>query len=258
MKTIAERIKEALELRNMKQTDLVHKTGINKSSISTYLSGEYEPKQRNIYKIAKALNVSEAWLMGNDVPMERIEHVAIVNNDSEHLSDKDRKLLSDFRSLDTQGQSTVRYIMDNELRRCQIERELSNKITELENAPKPVPTRVWAYYGKIAAAGTFVEFADMIAGTKEYAVTDENRNADYTIGISGDSMEPIYYDGDIVFVKHSTNLTIGDIGIFQHDNGIYIKEYGDGELLSKNPKYKPMCYDEGFQCLGKVIAKADA
>lgn len=130
------------------------------------------------------------------------------------------------------------------MKRCQTERELSNKITELENAPKPVPTRVWAYYGKIAAAGTFVEFADMIAGTKEYAVTDENRNADYTIGISGDSMEPIYYDGDI--------------GIFQHDNGIYIKEYGDGELLSKNPKYKPMCYDEGFQCLGKVIAKADA
>lgn len=180
------------------------------------------------------------------------------NTDRHALSEEDEKLLSDFRSLDQQGQSTVRYILDNELKRCQTERELSNKITELENAPKPVPTRVWAYYGKIAAAGTFVEFADMIAGTKEYAVTDENRNADYTIGISGDSMEPVYYDGDIVFVKHSTNLTIGDIGIFQHDNGIYIKEYGDGELLSKNPKYKPMCYDEGFQCLGKVIAKADA
>lgn len=74
MATIANRIKEAMELRGMKQVDLVSLTGIGKSSISTYLSGEYEPKQKNIYKIAKALNVSEAWLMGEDVPMERTDY----------------------------------------------------------------------------------------------------------------------------------------------------------------------------------------
>lgn len=67
MSTIADRIKEGLKLRNMKQADLVKLTGIGKSSISTYLTGAYEPKQKNIYKIAKALNVSEAWLMGYDV-----------------------------------------------------------------------------------------------------------------------------------------------------------------------------------------------
>ena len=63
----------ALDIRNMKQSDLVETTGIGKSSISTYLSGKYEPKQRNIYKMAKALNINEAWLMGEDVPMERDE-----------------------------------------------------------------------------------------------------------------------------------------------------------------------------------------
>lgn len=71
MASIAERMKEALNLRGMKQSELVAKTGIGKSSISTYLSGEYEPKQRNIYKIAEALGVSEAWLMGFDVPMRK-------------------------------------------------------------------------------------------------------------------------------------------------------------------------------------------
>lgn len=71
MATIAERLKLGLEKRDMKQADLVRITGIGKSSISTYLTGSYEPKQKNIYKIAKALNVSEAWLMGADVPMER-------------------------------------------------------------------------------------------------------------------------------------------------------------------------------------------
>ena len=51
MATIADRIKEGLKLRNMKQADLVKLTGIGKSSISTYLTGAYEPKQKNIYKI---------------------------------------------------------------------------------------------------------------------------------------------------------------------------------------------------------------
>ena len=69
MATTAQRIKEAMEKRNIKQIELSEKTGIGKSSISTYLSGAYVPKQRNLYKIAKALEVSEAWLMGLDVPM---------------------------------------------------------------------------------------------------------------------------------------------------------------------------------------------
>lgn len=73
MTEISKRLKKAMALRNMKQVDLVNATGIGKSSISTYLSGNYEPKQRNVYKIAKALNVSELWLIGEDVPMEAEE-----------------------------------------------------------------------------------------------------------------------------------------------------------------------------------------
>lgn len=58
----------------MKQADLVALTGIGKSSISTYISGEYEPKQKNLYRLAKALEVNEAWLMGYDVDMEPSEN----------------------------------------------------------------------------------------------------------------------------------------------------------------------------------------
>ena len=64
----------------MKQAELVELTGIGKSSISTYISGQYEPKQRNIYKIAKALNVNEAWLMGYDVPMDRVSTADITQS----------------------------------------------------------------------------------------------------------------------------------------------------------------------------------
>ena len=76
MAKIAERLKTALEIRDISQSELSRKTVIGKSSISTYLTGEYEPKQKNIYKMALALNVNEAWLMGAEVPMERQETAA--------------------------------------------------------------------------------------------------------------------------------------------------------------------------------------
>ena len=71
MDSIANRMKIAMSNLKISQAELVKRTGIGKSSISTYLTGEYEPKQKNLYKIALALNVNEAWLMGFDVPMER-------------------------------------------------------------------------------------------------------------------------------------------------------------------------------------------
>lgn len=65
------RLREAMNATGKKQVDLVRETGIDKGSISNYLSGRYEPKQEAIYKLALALNVSEMWLWGYDVPSER-------------------------------------------------------------------------------------------------------------------------------------------------------------------------------------------
>ncbi len=78
--SIANRLREAMDMRKKKQVDLERETGINRSAISRYLSGEYEPKNKPIYELAKALDVSEQWLMGYDVPMERPK--AQKNNDA--------------------------------------------------------------------------------------------------------------------------------------------------------------------------------
>ena len=55
----------------MKQIELATRSGISKYSISHYLKGDWEGKQDAVYELARALNVSEAWLMGYDVPAER-------------------------------------------------------------------------------------------------------------------------------------------------------------------------------------------
>ena len=65
------RLEKALSIKNMKQSELCKLAGVPKSSLSLYLSGAYEPKQDRLYRMARALNVSEYWLMGYDVPMKR-------------------------------------------------------------------------------------------------------------------------------------------------------------------------------------------
>lgn len=71
--TTAERLQEAMRLTGKKQADLVHATKLNKSTISRYISGEVEPRQEAAIKLAKALDVSEMWLWGYDVPMRKTE-----------------------------------------------------------------------------------------------------------------------------------------------------------------------------------------
>lgn len=69
--TFANRLKKALDYNNMKPIDLARKTNINKSLISSYLSGVCKAKQDKLDIIARTLDVSEAWLMGYDVDMDR-------------------------------------------------------------------------------------------------------------------------------------------------------------------------------------------
>lgn len=121
MKPISERIIEGMNIRNMKQIDIIEATGINKGSLSSYISGKYEPKQTNVYKIAKALDVNEAWLMGHDEPMERISKNSkyspsgIDTNNATTYTEQN--LLNKYRSLDDKGKHTVDTVLEMEYNR---------------------------------------------------------------------------------------------------------------------------------------------
>ena len=89
--------------------------------------------------------------------------------------------------------------------------------------------------------------------------TPEARKADFALQIKGNSMEPIYFDGDIVLVKEQPSVDLGQIGIFSIEGNGYIKKFGGDRLISLNTE----CDDIGFsnydeehiQCFGKVIGR---
>lgn len=105
-----DRIKKALEVREMRQSELVEKTGIDKGQMSSYLAGRYKPKQKNLSLIAEALNVDEAWLMGYDVPMERSSDLGFTTSVSYDATNwmkhtaNEQELLNHFSKLNLKGE----------------------------------------------------------------------------------------------------------------------------------------------------------
>ena len=98
--TFADRLKEALVMSKMTKADLSRLTGISKSSLTHYERGDWEGKQDAVYRIAKALHVQEAWLMGFDVPpasppSDNEKQPSV----SEGLSEEELTLIEAFRAL---------------------------------------------------------------------------------------------------------------------------------------------------------------
>ena len=112
MATTAERLREILSIRDIKQVEITEKTGISKGALSSYLSGRYIPKQDNIYKLAKVLDVNPAWLMGLDVPME----MPAAGGDSiapVQLRPDETELLSKYNMLNDIGRNKAHeYVSD--------------------------------------------------------------------------------------------------------------------------------------------------
>ncbi|MCR5825147.1 MAG: XRE family transcriptional regulator [Oscillospiraceae bacterium] len=100
--------------------------------------------------------------------------------------------------------------------------------------------------------------------------------AAFGVRVSGDSMEPVYHDAQIVWVRPCDSLRPGEVGIMVYDGEGYIKVYGtqmppEGEreaytrsdgtiapqpvLISYNANYppRPVSADMGFQIVGKVL-----
>ncbi len=104
IETCGKRIEKALIIRKMKQADLCKLANVPKSSLSLYLKGAYEPKQDRVYSMAQTLNVSEVWLMGYDVPMERDDRSTF---DSQKLTNNEKTMLDLFRLVPESQQKVL-------------------------------------------------------------------------------------------------------------------------------------------------------
>ena len=230
--TIGERIKTLRERRGMTQDELAIRVGYrHKTSVNKIETGERKLMQDKILAFAKALGVTPEVIMG------WAPFAEVPTND---FTQQESRLIEKYRALDDRGKRSVDVVLNFEY--DWIQNEDRNDIID------------YLYLGKVAAAGTEIYPGDI---PLERIRERKLNGADFMVGVSGDSMEPTYYDGDRVYVKKTTDIEFGDIGLFIVNGCYYIKEYAPDGLRSHNPNYSLIPKDREIIVVGKVLGKAE-
>jgi repressor LexA len=221
--------------------------GVTGSAITNYEKETSHPKETVMYKLFEALNVDANYLF------QDVVNVPKKNNDVT-LSEFD--VIKKYRKLDDLGKEIVGLILDKEVKRTeQLKEAEENKSSYVREDQIIYLPEMYSRF----SAGTGQYNSDSGYEMAEVPYSPEAAQANYLITVSGDSMEPDFSDGDRVFIKSMPDIEIGEIGAWQVNGDLFIKEKGNGELISVNPDYDNIKigeYDE-VSCLGKVLGKVN-
>ncbi len=248
--SLHDRIKEARIKKGLTQEQLGELVGVAKTTITGYEKNR-EPTAAKVGEIADALNVDVNFLYQDEVKEKRENNVSL-----EELS-----MVKKYRFISTHspdGAGVVDTVLNSMYSLAKKLKEQGEQIqkTDTEASEKIIPMRIINYYYRIASAGTGQIIFDM-PPTKRIEIpnTPEYRKVDYAIGVNGNSMEPLYHDGDMLLVEMTEDIEIGDIGIFRVNDESYVKKLGKTELISLNPDAKNIPLNERTGCMGKVVGK---
>lgn len=217
------------------RNEFADKLGIPSTTLRNYETDVREPGHTFLKQISEFFNVSVDYLLCLTDDKEVLK--------SFRLRESEQVMVKKYRDLDDHGKELVDLVLDKEHDRC-----------IASTSEKPAALRLYTYMRKIAAAGNGFYFDDIPTETIEAPYME---GADFIIGVNGDSMEPTYNDGDLVYVEKRQIVHPGEIGIFMIHNECFIKEATEEGLKSHNPKYKIIPGSDSIQCIGKVLGKVD-
>lgn len=231
------RIKERREQLKLTRSELAEKIGVTPSAIANYENAISSPKIELMFRLFDALECDANYLYQDEM---------------KELTYKDRatpeefeNIVKKYRALDDCGREHVNAVLSWESDRI-------HQLQKTKTAQSSATLRIYTYMHKIAAAGNGYYFDDIPTDTIEAPYKE---GADFIIGVSGDSMEPVYSNGDLVYVQKCQVVNTGDIGIFMVNGECYIKKAGEEGLVSLNKKYPLMPGTDTIQCIGKVLGK---
>lgn len=230
-------LKSVCESKGFKVTPTVLKCGGTKGVISGWKRGVY-PNSEIVMQLSVLLDVpTDTLLFGAEKKL------------SSDLTEDEQELLKYYKKLPEKEQ--IRLISRAET--------IADMYSEI--APEPIPPMIIIKHSVYkVSAGTGEMLSDSDDWDEiEVPDTSEARRADFCLTIHGNSMEPVYYDGDIVLVKQQNKVERGQIGIFVIEGCGYIKKFGGDRLISLNEEYDDIMladYDpDDIRCSGLVIGR---
>ncbi|MCI8791007.1 MAG: LexA family transcriptional regulator [Lachnospiraceae bacterium] len=256
---IGDKLKEIRENIHMNKKEFATYIGTKYTTYNGYETGTREPDSDFLIMISQKFDISIDYILGLQDEKEIRRSYELKSHEYEHIKK--------YRALDPIGQSHVNSVLDWETTRLSSLKEKDGRIAELQAAPAAIielsshsgSQHLAEYFHDASAgAGIFI-LGNEAAARIAISDSDWDERTDYVIRVNGDSMEPDYKDGDNVMVSQHMELDHGDIGIFIVNGKAYIKEYGETELISRNPDYPNIIVHEAdnIVCMGKVIGKLE-
>lgn len=219
-----ERLKQLRKESGLTQQDIAQKLGINRASYTSWELGRAKPNRANLKRLAD--------LFGVEV------------TDFEH----GYMILSNYLKLNQKNKNTAEQVVE-ELLKNQIEEEVANKVIPLYPIQVLEEVPLSAGYGE----SYYNEYSfQTVYSDKEY-------NYDFASFISGESMEPKYFDGEVALFSDSGFDYDGAVYAISLNGKAYIKrvfkEKDRYRIVSINPKYADMYAYEGdeFKIVGKIV-----
>ena len=261
---ISKKINELKKQKKLTNQKLSEISGVPLGTLNKITSGvTTDPKLETLKSLAKALKCSlddfETLDVANlkELPQDKKELLDNYDKLNEEGKEEASKRVEELTQIPKYTSKEVNNIIPLEEETTITEEELSitteDNIADLKNI-KIYDTPVSA--GKGSFMNDYEPFDIIKVNLK---TCPQARRCDFALKVRGDSMEPYYYDGDIVFVKEQPSLDNGQIGIFIYEDEAYIKKYSlqeDGVyLVSLNKKYPPIKIDENntFKICGLVL-----
>ncbi len=238
----------SMERAGINQVQLADKLGLKKGTINNWVKGNNSPDIDMVPKICSVLGISVLDYY-SPTPYETVE---IPKVSPPFFSILDKQILERYHALDSHGKEMVDLVIDKETERMELE---ANAREDAQEAGGDV-VYVTQYYCRPMSAGTGQEAGDD-APESLHLKKEPPPGTSYVAPVSGDSMEPTYYNGDLLFIRYQEEIYPGQIGVFFMDGQQWIKELGDGVLISHNPEYAPRPITEDIRCQGRVLGVCD-
>lgn len=228
---VGSRISKRRKELGLSQAELGRRLGLNGSTIWRYETGEISAESIKlpvIESIAAILKVNPAWLIGKTEVMEPDSQVSPNeknHNNIDKLKSNEIKHIKKYRALDADGKKIVDIILNNEYKRTEQSKLIQIPYIEKEFEKSKEMIDIDYYVSKVSAGGGELLNDDEKIVKIQIPLTNASRRADFAISVRGDSMEPKYYDGDLLLVRQQPAVDLGETGIFIVNNNGYVKKW---------------------------------
>ena len=224
-------IQKYRKLRGLSQPDLASSLGVARNTVTNWETGKNKPDIDLMLRLCAMLAIPVSDLLGTE--------------DASALTAAERQLLGNFRQLSSAGQRIAARLLSTLLDEEAQERDrmLRASYFLLEAHSTPV------------AAGPGCAFNDEPPAYFFVRKNGYNTRADAVVRVSGESMSPLYHDGDLLYLQYTDAVQDGEDAVCSTADGAVVKRVQGHRLVSLNASlpYGNKSEDDHVRVIGRVL-----